>query len=70
MPKLNLPEYVKCNKIGKNEIIRVLEPKVEVEIILSEPDCVTSQSNDGKTFYMALGRGHNRQKCTQCTILH
>lgn len=50
MPKLNLPEYAKCDKVGKNEIIRVLEPKVEVEIISAEPDFVTLQSSEGKTF--------------------
>ena len=52
MPKLNLPEYAKCDKIGKNEIIRILESKVEVEIISTEPDCITLQSNEGKTFYI------------------
>ena len=52
MSKLNLPEYVKRYKVGKNEIIRVLEPKVEAEIISTELACITVQSNEGKTFYI------------------
>ena len=50
--KLILPEYVKCEKTGKNAIFRILEAENEVDIISVETDCLVVRSKEGKVFYI------------------
>ncbi len=52
MPKITLPEYVKREKFGKNEIIRTIEQENEQEIISIESNCITLGSKDGNIIYI------------------
>lgn len=50
--RLTIPELIKREKIGKNEIIRILEPSTAVEVISIEPDSMILQSKEGRIFYI------------------
>ena len=48
--KLILPEFLKQEMIGKNMIVRSIQPSIEVELISTELEYVFLKSKDDKTF--------------------
>lgn len=52
MIKLNLPEYLKQEMMGKNMIVRSVQPSVEVEVVSTELGYVSLKCKEGKTYYL------------------
>lgn len=50
--KLKLPEFIKNEKFGKNEIVRVIEPALEVEVVNVLPDSLLLADKAGREIYI------------------